>query len=159
MGTKIQDSVIAITGASSGIGRALAIQACKEGAKVALSDVNEDELEETRKLCLQHTSHVLITILDVSKRSQVNNWADEVVNHYGKVNVVVNNAGVNLSASFDDMTQKDFEWVMDIDFWGVVYGCRAFFASLEKSGLGTGCKYFQSIRPNERTKPISIQCS
>lgn len=136
MGTTLQNSVIAITGASSGIGRALAIQACKEGAKIALSDVNEAELENTKQQCLQHTSEVLVTVLDVSKRSQVNNWADEVVKHYGNVNVIINNAGVNLTASFDEMTQKDFEWVMDIDFWGVVYGCRAFLPHLKKADWG-----------------------
>ena len=136
MGTNIQNAVFAITGASSGIGRALAIQATKEGAKIAISDVNEAELLETKRLCEQNTPDILATVLDVSKRSQINAWADEIVKHFGSVNVIINNAGVNLNASFDEMAQKDFEWVMDIDFWGVVYGCRAFLPHLKQADWG-----------------------
>ena len=136
MGIKMQNAVVAITGASSGIGRALALQAVQEGAKVALSDVNDQELQETKRLCQTHSQDVLTTVVDVSKRSQVNAWADEVAEHFGKVNVIINNAGVNLSASFEEMSQKDFEWVMDIDFWGVVYGCRAFLPHLKKAEWG-----------------------
>lgn len=136
MGRKLQNAVVAITGASSGIGRALAVLASKEGAKVALSDVNEQALNETKQLCEPHSKNILVTVVDVSKRSQVNAWADEVANHFGSVNVIINNAGVNLSASFEDMSQKDFEWVMDIDFWGVVYGTRAFLPHMKKASWG-----------------------
>ena len=135
--SKFKNSVIAITGASSGIGRALAIQVSQQGGSVAISDVNADSLEATAADCLAAGAKgVLSTVVDVSKRSQMQAWADEVQQHFGKVNVIINNAGVNLSACVEKMSYKDFEWVMDIDFWGVVYGSKSFLPHIKKADWG-----------------------
>ncbi|MCG8313604.1 MAG: SDR family NAD(P)-dependent oxidoreductase [Pseudomonadales bacterium] len=131
MQKQFNNAVVAITGAGSGIGRALATTLAKEGARLALSDVDEAGLQATKSQCEGYGSKVIIDRVDVSKRSQINQWVARVMETFGSVNVVINNAGVNLSASVEEMTQKDFEWVMDIDFWGVVHGCRAFLPHLK----------------------------
>lgn len=136
MSNQLKNAVIAITGAGSGIGQALAEMASKEGALLALSDVDEEGLKETQNRCTPYCKDILITSVDVSNEAQVIAWANDVQAHFGKVNIIVNNAGVNLSASVEDMDQKDFEWVMDIDFWGVVYGVRAFLPHLKAAQWG-----------------------
>ena len=135
--SKFANSVVAITGASSGIGRALALEIAQQGGSVAISDVNADSLEQTASECRSAGAKgVLATVVDVSKRSQMQAWADEVQQHFGKVNVIINNAGVNLSACVEKMSYKDFEWVMDIDFWGVVYGSKSFLPHIKSSDWG-----------------------
>ena len=134
---KFANSVVAITGASSGIGKALALEISKQGGSVAISDMNADSLKQTASDCrAAGAKGVLATTVDVSKRSQMQAWADEVQQHFGKVNVIINNAGVNLSACVEKMSYKDFEWVMDIDFWGVVYGSKSFLPHLKNSDWG-----------------------
>jgi short-subunit dehydrogenase len=134
---KFANSVVAITGASSGIGKALALEISKQGGSVAISDKNADSLEQTASDCRSAGAKgVLATTVDVSKRSQMQAWADEVQQHFGKVNVIINNAGVNLSACVEKMSYKDFEWVMDIDFWGVVYGSKSFLPHIKNSDWG-----------------------
>ncbi|MFW2390715.1 MAG: SDR family NAD(P)-dependent oxidoreductase [Polyangiales bacterium] len=130
------NKVAAITGASSGIGRALAIELGREGCDLALSDIDEEGLNETvqevRKLGVQVTSQ----IVDVANREAVHAWADAVVSEHGKVNLVFNNAGVALASTVEGMSYGDFEWLMDINFWGVVHGTKAFLPHLKVSGDG-----------------------
>ncbi len=125
--------VAAITGAGSGIGRALAQDFTNRGYRVAISDVNEAALQETVTLCAQ-TPHV--TQVDVGKRSQVDAWAESVVAHFGRVDVVVNNAGVSLLQPLAEVSMDDFEWLFQINFWGVVYGTRAFLPHFLKKREG-----------------------
>ncbi len=128
--------VAAITGAGSGIGRALAVDLAGRGAALALSDVDADGLETTTDLCEEHGVVVTSQRVDVADRAAVHAWADEVVADHGRVNLVVNNAGVALSSSVDSMDYDDFEWLMNINFWGVVYGTKAFLPHLKASGEG-----------------------
>lgn len=135
--SNINDKVIAITGAGSGIGRALALQLTAKGARLALSDINPDSLQETARLCRSAAQAELTTrLLDVSDRKAVYAWAEEVYLHYGQVNVIINNAGIALSSTIEDLPYEDFEWLMNINFWGVVYGCKAFLPLLKQSGQG-----------------------
>jgi butyryl-CoA dehydrogenase len=128
--------VAAITGAGSGIGRALARDLARRGAHLALSDIDAIGLAETVQLCegagVKVTSHVV----DVADRAAVFAWADQVVADHGKVNLVVNNAGVALGATVEGMSYDDFEWLMGINFWGVVHGTKAFLPHLVASGEG-----------------------
>lgn len=128
--------VAAITGAGSGIGQALAIDLSKRGCNLALSDINEEGLAETVLRCEQADVHVTPTALDVSDRDAVFAWADAVVADHGKVNIIANNAGVALGASASGQSLQDFEWVMDINFWGVVHGTQAFLPHLRDAGEG-----------------------
>lgn len=122
----LERKVVAITGAGSGIGRQLAIQCSALGAALALSDVNEKGLAETVDKI--GATHRLVTSqkLDVADRKAVFAWADQVRKDHGTAHVVINNAGVSLSANVVDMKLEDFEWLMDINLWGVVSGTQAF---------------------------------
>jgi butyryl-CoA dehydrogenase len=128
--------VAAITGAGSGIGRALAQDLARRGAHLALSDVDEAGLAETVTLCEGRGVKVTSQRVDVADRDAVYAWADQVVADHGKVNLIFNNAGVALSATIDVMAYEDFEWLMNINFWGVVNGTKAFLPHLEASGEG-----------------------
>ncbi|WP_166253227.1 SDR family NAD(P)-dependent oxidoreductase [Marinobacter salicampi] len=131
---KLNNKVVVITGAGSGIGRALAKELAARGCRLALSDVNETGLRETAELC--DASEIRTYRLDVSDRDGIYAHADQVAKDFGVVNMVINNAGVALSASVREMTDEDFKWVMDIDFWGVTHGSRAFLPHLIASGDG-----------------------
>ncbi len=128
--------VAAITGAGSGIGRALAIDLAGRGAHLALSDVDESGLAETVSLCEGHGVKVTSQRLDVADRDAVFAWADVVAEEHGRVNLIFNNAGVALGATISSMSIEDFRWLMDINFWGVVHGTQAFLPHLKAAGEG-----------------------
>jgi butyryl-CoA dehydrogenase len=128
--------VAAITGAGSGIGRALARELAARHAPVALSDIDEAGLAETVTLCEGSGVKVTSQHLDVADRDAVYAWADQVVEDHGKVNLIFNNAGVALAATIEAMSYEDFEWLMNINFWGVVYGTKAFLPHLKAAGEG-----------------------
>jgi NAD(P)-dependent dehydrogenase (short-subunit alcohol dehydrogenase family) len=128
--------VAAVTGAGSGIGRALAGQLAREGAHLALCDIDERGLAETVAGCEGFAGKVTTARVDVADRDAVYAWADGVVTDHGTVNLVVNNAGVALGATVESMSYEDFEWLMNINFWGVVYGTKSFLPHLKASGEG-----------------------
>ena len=130
------DKVAAITGAGSGIGRALAVELARQGAHLALADVDEVGLAETVARAEGYGVKVTSTRVDVADKDAVFAWADQVVADHGTVNLIVNNAGVALGATVEAMAYEDFEWLMDIDFWGVVHGTKAFLPHLVASGDG-----------------------
>jgi butyryl-CoA dehydrogenase len=126
----------AVTGAASGIGQALAVALARRGAHLALADVDEVGLSETVGRCEGRGVKVTSTRVDVADRAAVFAWADDAVADHGQVNLVFNNAGVALVADVAAMSIEDFEWLMGIDFWGVVHGTQAFLPHLEASGEG-----------------------
>ncbi|MGB7382063.1 MAG: SDR family oxidoreductase, partial [Rhodococcus sp. (in: high G+C Gram-positive bacteria)] len=130
------DKVAVVTGAGSGIGRALALDLAGRGAYLAISDVHPAGLAETHALCEQAGARTVSFELDVSDRAAVHRHADAVLAEFGRVNLIVNNAGVALGADVVDMTWDDFEWVMNVDFWGVANGTKAFLPALIESGDG-----------------------
>lgn len=128
--------VAAITGAGLGMGRSLAVSLAKRGCHVAISDVHEENLAETAKLAGVHGVKVTSKRVDVSKREEVYTWADEVVRDHGKCNLVFNNAGVAYGTTVEGCDYEDAEWLMNINFWGVVHGTKAFLPHLRASGEG-----------------------
>jgi hypothetical protein len=130
------NKVAAITGAGSGIGRALALNLAQQGCHLALSDVNEAGLAETVKQAAAFGVKVTSQKLDVSNKDGVHAWADAVVAEHGKVNLIFNNAGVALGSTVEGMSYDELAWVMNINFWGVVYGTKAFLPYLKASGDG-----------------------
>jgi NAD(P)-dependent dehydrogenase (short-subunit alcohol dehydrogenase family) len=125
-----------ITGAGSGIGRALAVDLAGRGARLAISDIDLATLADTAAICERAGATVRHYRLDVADRQAVLAHADEVVESFGTVNLVVNNAGVALMANVEDMSWEDFDWLMGINFWGVVHGTKAFLPHLISSGDG-----------------------
>ena len=128
--------VAAITGAGSGIGRALARELAGRGAHLALADIDPEGLAETVAMCEGAGVEVTTCELDVADRTAVFAWADRVVEEHGKVNLIFNNAGVALGANVDEVDYRDFEWLIDINFWGVVHGTKAFLPHLKAAGEG-----------------------
>jgi short-subunit dehydrogenase len=131
-----KNKVAAITGAASGMGRTLALNLAARGCHLAISDVNEAGLAETAQMVAKLGVKVTTAKLDVSNRDAVFAWADQVVAEHGKVNLIFNNAGVALAAHVETVKPSDFEWIMGINFWGVVWGTQAFLPHLRKSGDG-----------------------
>jgi NAD(P)-dependent dehydrogenase (short-subunit alcohol dehydrogenase family) len=130
------DRVAVVTGAGSGIGRALALDLAGRGARLALSDIDEVAVADTAASCEKLGAQAKGYRLDVADRAAVAAHADEVVGEYGRVNLVVNNAGVALMATVEEMRYEDLDWLMGINFWGVVHGTKAFLPHLIASGEG-----------------------
>jgi NAD(P)-dependent dehydrogenase (short-subunit alcohol dehydrogenase family) len=133
---ELQGKVVAVTGAASGIGRALAVELAGRGSQLAISDIDEDGLAETARRAGAKGATVTSQRLDVADRSAMFAWAEQVVADHGRANVIVNNAGVALGAPVADMALEDFEWLMGINFWGVVHGTQAFLPHLVAAGEG-----------------------
>lgn len=128
----LEGKIVVVTGAGSGIGRALALQLAAQGAQLALCDINETNLQKTVEIASAHGVKVYSAALDVSKRDAFQTFADNVARALGNASVIINNAGVALSQNVEGMDRKDFEWVLNINFWGVVNGCEAFLPQLRQ---------------------------
>ncbi len=132
----LKDRVAVITGAGSGIGRALAIELSAAGCKLAISDINEAAVKQVAQQLKDNGRDVIADRLDVADKDAFYAYADKVKAHYGKVNIVINNAGVALGSTVEETSYEDFEWLMGINFWGVVYGTKAFLPMLKEAGEG-----------------------
>lgn len=133
---RFTDKVAVITGAGSGIGRALAIELAGRGARLAVSDVDAVRAAETAALCEKAGAAAKSYELDVADRAAVLAHADEVAGEFGGANIVVNNAGVALGATVEEMTWEDYDWLMGINLGGVVNGTKAFLPQVIASGEG-----------------------
>lgn len=130
------NKVAAITGAGSGIGRALALNLARQGCQLALSDINAPGLQETVEQAQRHGVRVTQQVLDVADSHAMQAWAAQVVADHGCVNLIFNNAGIALAGTVEANELADYEWIMNINFWGVVHGTKAFLPHLRASGAG-----------------------
>lgn len=131
-----ENRVAAITGAASGIGRALAVECAARGARLALSDIDEVGLAESAALVRGAGGEAITRVVDVADRGAVQRWASEVVEHFGSVHLIFNNAGVSVTCPVEELSYEDFQWLMSINFWGVVHGTKAFLPHLREAGEG-----------------------
>jgi NADP-dependent 3-hydroxy acid dehydrogenase YdfG len=132
----LDDKVVVITGAGSGIGRAVALDVARRGALVAISDIDDAGLAGTVDLVKAAGAEVRSDRLDVADRAAFTSYAETVADHFGRVNVVVNNAGVALAGDVEDLAYADMDWIIGINFWGVVHGTKEFLPHLIASGDG-----------------------
>ena len=128
--------VVVITGAGSGIGRALALRAAAGGARLAIADWNPEGLDETVRAVEQVGAEVHAHVVDVSDRAAVQAWAADVVAALGRVELVVNNAGVSATGDFLDLTYDDIDWILGVNLHGVINGSKEFLPHLVASGNG-----------------------
>jgi len=150
----LKNKTAAVTGAASGIGRMLAVNLASEGCNLALADINASGLQETAELVgdrVKVTTH----IVDVSRREQVFQYADETAERHGVVDLIINNAGVAVGDFLETIPLEDFEWLMGINFWGVVYGTMAFLPHLKKRPEGhiVNISSINGIIPNPNNGP------
>jgi NAD(P)-dependent dehydrogenase (short-subunit alcohol dehydrogenase family) len=133
----LDNKVVVITGAGSGMGREMAVLAAKRGALLAISDWNAEGLAETVELVKAAGARELRSdVLDVSDRAAMGTYASAVAEQFGRVNMVINNAGVTVTGDFEDMEYADFDWIVGINFLGVVSGTKEFLPHLIASGDG-----------------------
>ncbi|HEY6350932.1 MAG TPA: SDR family oxidoreductase [Candidatus Angelobacter sp.] len=125
----LKNAVAVVTGAGSGIGRALAQNLAAKGAQLALADVNSASLEETRSLL--GSAEARTYVVDVSNASAVESFAARVKQDFGRASVLINNAGVALYGTFAEITLEEFDWLFRINFYGVLYGCKFFLPLLK----------------------------
>ena len=122
-----------ITGAANGIGRAIAISLARRGCHVALADIDESGLADTSKLVQRDGLRVSQHRLDVADRNAVADLPRVIAAEHRSVDLLVNNAGVAVGGTFEQVSEEDFEWLFEINFWGVVRMTRAFLPLLRKS--------------------------
>jgi len=128
----VSSGVAVITGAGSGIGRALAERVAAAGSALAIADIDEAGLHQTAQSLGKSTAMVTTHVVDVAIEESVKSFATDVSARHGRVTLLINNAGVALHGDFEEISVEDFRWLMDINFWGVVYGVTYFLPLLKK---------------------------
>jgi len=123
---KFKDRTAVITGAASGIGRAIAERCSREDMKVVLADIDEEALSRAEKEMKAAGASVLSVVTDVSKASDVEALAQKTLAAFGAVHLLCNNAGVGVGGCIWECTLEDWEWVLGVNLWGVVHGVRVF---------------------------------
>jgi NAD(P)-dependent dehydrogenase (short-subunit alcohol dehydrogenase family) len=127
------DRVAVVTGAGSGIGRATSVALARRGARVAVLDVDESRAAGTAELVRALGRDASVHVADVTDPARLEEVAGEVLDAHGACHVLVNNAGVTAAGGFEDDTLDDLRWIVDINVWGVVHGCRAFLPALRRA--------------------------
>jgi len=130
---QFRDRVAVITGAGSGIGRALAVALADEGCHLVLADWTADTLAETAELLTDTGVSVSTHVVDVSSRPQMEAFAAAVSDTHRCIHLLFNNAGITVSGSFREQTLEDWERVVGVNLWGVIYGCKLFLPLLERA--------------------------
>ncbi|MCA9683903.1 MAG: SDR family NAD(P)-dependent oxidoreductase [Myxococcales bacterium] len=132
----LQNRVAVVTGAASGIGRETALALAREGCDLAVADVDEAGLAATAEAITALGRKASTHVVDVASRERMQAFVAEVVDAHGRVHIVVNNAGVSVTATLADHSLDDFEWIVGVNFWGVVHGCKLFLPELQRAGWG-----------------------
>jgi short-subunit dehydrogenase len=132
----LHDRVAVITGAASGIGQALALELALRGCHLALVDIHEDGLRETAARAAQAGCRVSMHRVDVADRDQMARLPEAVLARHTQVDILVNNAGVALAGPFESCSMADLEWIVGVNLWGTIYGCKVFLPVLRQRGGG-----------------------
>jgi NAD(P)-dependent dehydrogenase (short-subunit alcohol dehydrogenase family) len=132
----LTEKVAVVTGGASGIGFGIAERLAAEGMKLVLADIEEGALEEAAASLRERGAQVIGVRVDVTRTADIEALAERTIRAFGAVHLVVNNAGVEGGALFGDMSRRTWEWVMGVNFWGVLDGCRVFLPHLRAAGGG-----------------------
>lgn len=137
MTTYFANKICVVTGAGSGIGRATALELARNGAAhLVMADINRENLEATHELVREAGASANIVQLDVSNREAMYDLAQQTLESHGRVDFVLNNAGIANIAPVESLAIEDFERVMNVDFWGVVHGTQAFLPAMIQRDFG-----------------------
>ena len=128
----LSSGVAAVTGAGSGIGRALAQRLAAAGSALVIADIDEAGLQETAQSLAKNSALVTTHVVDVAKEESVKSFAADVSARHGRLTLLINNAGVALHGDFEEVSLDDLRWLMDINFWGAVYGVKYFLPMLKR---------------------------
>jgi len=129
---KLENRVAVITGGGNGIGRSLARLLAEQGCHLALVDINEASLKETQALVSHLDRKVSLHVADVASRARMEALPEEILAAQGHIHMLINNAGVGVYKTIEEHTIEDIEWIMGINLWGVIYGCKFFLPLLKK---------------------------
>lgn len=129
---RFTDRVAVVTGSASGIGRAVAVALAARGCDLALVDIDEDGLHQTAHMVADAGRRASVHRADVADRARMQALVEEVEREHGRVDILVNNAGVTVAASFEEHSFEDLEWVLGINLWGVIHGCKLFLPLLRR---------------------------
>lgn len=132
----VSEGVAVVTGAGSGIGRALALRLTAMGSAVALADLDEVGLMETASLLGGKQVAATTHVVDVADEAAMRKFAQDVVERHGRATLLINNAGVSVYGNFEEIALDDFRWLMGINFWGTVYGAKYFLPVLRSQARG-----------------------
>jgi len=133
---KLKGNRAAITGAGSGLGRALSLELAKQGWRILVADIQEARAQETLHLVTQAGGSGEAFCCDVTAKNQVAAMADKVFREWGGVDLLINNAGVSMAGFVGRSPLENWQWIVDIDLWGVIYGCHYFIPHMKKMGVG-----------------------
>ena len=166
-GKDLHGNMVVITGAASGIGRGLALAFARERCTMLLADINETGLNQTCEMVKKAGGIGEVFLCDVSKLDDVMRMADHCYNAWGRVDILVNNAGVACIGFMGDIPIRNWEWIVSINFWGVVYGCHAFIPRMKAQGSGhivnvasaAGILSSAEMAPYNATKAATISIS
>lgn len=125
-----------ITGAASGLGKSIALALATQGCRIGIADINTEKAEQTLKQVIQKGGSGEIYHLDVSKQEEVEAMAKHFFDAWGEVDLLFNNAGVAVAGHVGDIPLQDWKWIININFWGVVYGCHSFIPRMKAQGYG-----------------------
>ena len=128
----LSTGVAVVTGAGSGIGRVLAQQLAAAGSALALADIDEPGLKQTIESLGDRSAAVSTHVMDVAEEASVSAFAEDVRSRHGRVTLLINNAGVSLHGDFEEISLDDFRWLMNINFWGTVFGVKYFLPILKR---------------------------
>jgi NAD(P)-dependent dehydrogenase (short-subunit alcohol dehydrogenase family) len=132
----VSEGVAVVTGAGSGIGRALVLRLTAMGSAVALADVDEAGLMQSASLLGGKRAAATTHVVDVADEAALRKFAEDVVTRHGRVTLLINNAGVALYGNFEEIALDDFRWLMGVNFWGTVYGVKYFLPALRQQPRG-----------------------
>jgi NAD(P)-dependent dehydrogenase (short-subunit alcohol dehydrogenase family) len=154
----VYDKVVAVTGAAAGLGRALALQLAARGAHLAIADVDSTRLDETANQLAMYGGRVTTHVVDVRKRDAVYAYASETERAHGGADIIINNAGLCVRSRIDEVSDADFELVVDVNLWGVVHGTRAFLPLLRKRPEGhiVNISSINAMVPFARCGPYNV---